>query len=142
MEVLDTNVIVRYLTEDDADHSQRAHAAFLAIASGAREVYLSEAVIVETVQVLESRRLYGLSRNEVATHLRRLLGYPGVHVPARRVSHRAIDLFEATGAVSFVDCLCVAHAERLGGVPVLSFDRGFDRASLRAETAVRRLEPS
>jgi predicted nucleic-acid-binding protein len=142
MEVLDTNVIVRYLTEDDVDHSRGAHAAFVEIASGAKEVYLSEAVIVETVQVLESPRLYGLSRNEIATHLRRLLEYPGVRVPRQRVSHRAIDLFEATRAVSFVDCLCVAHAERLGGVPVLSFDRGFDRASLMQETAVRRSEPS
>jgi len=142
MEVLDTNVIVRYLTEDDADLSQRAHAAFLEIASGAREVYVSEAVIVETVQVLESPRLYRLSRNEVATHLRRLLDFPGVRVPARRVWQRAVDLFEATRAVSFVDCLCVAHAERLGGVPVLSFDRGFDHPSLRQETVVRRSEPS
>jgi predicted nucleic-acid-binding protein len=141
MEVLDTNVIVRYLTDDDVELSQRAHAAFLEIASGAREVYVSEAVIVETVQVLESRRLYSLSRDEIATHLRRLLDFPGIQVAARRVSHRAIDLFMAARAVSFVDCLCIAHAERLGGVPVLSFDRGFDHAALTRETAVRRSEP-
>ena len=141
VEILDTNLIIRHLTEDNLDQSRRARSIFLEIESGAREVYLSEAVLVETAQVLASKALYNLSRDEMCTDLAYLLALRGVSCSHRRAYQRATELYRTASHLSFVDCLCVAHAERFGAAPVLSFDRGFDRRSLHSETPVRRVEP-
>ena len=52
---------------------------------------------------------------------------------------RDIALYLSYHFLSFVDCLCVAHAERLGNIDVMSFDKGFDR--IHSDTGVSRIEP-
>ncbi|MCL4543762.1 MAG: PIN domain-containing protein [Chloroflexi bacterium] len=141
MEVLDTNVIIRYLTQDDPAQAARARTVFEEVAAGTRTLSLSEAVLVETIQVLSSKRLYNLSRADIHTHLTRLLKLPAIQTLHKRTCLRALDLYRTHPTLSFVDSYCVADAERQGDIAVLSFDQGFDHHSLPMDTAVRRLEP-
>jgi predicted nucleic-acid-binding protein len=76
MIAVDTNVLVRFLTRDDAPQADRAvrcmrHA----------EVLVLDTVLLETVWVLTSA--YSFSRSEISVALRRLLGLPNVRVPTR-----------------------------------------------------------
>lgn len=64
---LDTNIIVRLVTNDDADQAQQAASLLKA-----NPVYLTKTVILETEWVL--RAAYGLSRKTISMTFRRLLG--------------------------------------------------------------------
>jgi predicted nucleic acid-binding protein len=51
----------------------------------------------------------------------------GVRINSKRLYLRALELYAIHTSLSFVDCLCVAYAEREPDSTVVSFDRGFDR---------------
>lgn len=72
MIAVDTNVIVRLLTGDDAKQAKRAHALF-----AQKTIYLPKTVMLETEWVL--RRLYGFSAHEVADALSSLIALPNAH---------------------------------------------------------------
>jgi len=124
---LDTNVIIRYLTADNTVLSPRARALMRALESGARSVRLTEAVLVESEQVLSSKNLYNTPREEIRRYLRRILSFKGVRLPNKRRYLRALDLYVATPALSFVDALLAIYAQEDADATVISFDAGFDR---------------
>ena len=67
MPILDTNVLLRYLTEDNPEQAQRALTVLEQVEAGSLRVVLPEGVLVETVQVLSSRRLYDVPREIIRT---------------------------------------------------------------------------
>jgi predicted nucleic-acid-binding protein len=81
-------------------------------------------VLVETVNVLSSRRLYNLLREQIAQILTDVVSLPGLSLPNRDVLD-ALALY-GDNNVDFVDTLNAAHAKRAGGVNV-SFDRDYDK---------------
>jgi predicted nucleic acid-binding protein len=121
--ILDTNVLVRYLTEDDIEQAARAYALFEELDDGKRSVVLPEAVIAETVFVL--LRIYKIDKGTIQTRLSSLLKIGRVQVPNKRVILDALDLFAEHPRLSIVDALCAAHAKILPDQTVLSFDRDF-----------------
>jgi predicted nucleic acid-binding protein len=127
MIVLDTNVIIRHLTRDNADHQARADAFFNRLAAGNITVRLPEAVVVESVQVLESKMLYGAPRDTIRSWLAELIRLHDMVIPNKHLYVRALDVYVDYPRLSFVDALCVAYAERESEPTVLTFDRGFDR---------------
>ena len=127
MAILDTNIIVRYVSRDDPDKAARALAYFEQLEAGRQTVSLSEAVLVETVQVLSSSRLYAMLRETIRTRLRTIIMLSGVRLTNKGLYLRALDLYVSYAALSFVDALLACRAEREPPATVVSFDRGFDR---------------
>jgi len=128
MSVLDTNIIVRHLTQDSTTLSPRARIVFDQLHLGTRSVRIPEGVLVEAVQVLESKRMYNTPRATIHRDLAGLIHMRGVRMINKRLYLRSLALYEAHPQLSFVDCLCVAYAEREADRTVITFDRGFDRA--------------
>jgi predicted nucleic-acid-binding protein len=64
MVAIDTNVLVRYLVNDDEKQAMRAKHLIDTIAKKSDHVFLGCIVLVETVWVLESA--YGFTRSELA----------------------------------------------------------------------------
>ena len=126
MPPLDTNVIIRYLTNDHPDLSPRAYTFFRQLAAGTASALLTEAVIVETIQVLSSKALYNLPRVEIQRHIGNIIGLRGVKLPRKRLYRRALALYVEHTALSFVDALLAAYAEASPPPAVISFDEGFD----------------
>jgi predicted nucleic acid-binding protein len=125
---LDTNPIIRLLTGDHPEHAPRARALFERAARGELTLHLSEAVVVEVVNVLSSRALYHLPRPEIEQLLKKLFALPGVNTPGKRTYQRALELWvQHLPVQDFVDCLQVAHMERLKIPAIASFDTDFDR---------------
>lgn len=124
---LDTNIVIRHLSGDHADHSPRARALFQDLYAGGRVAALTEAVLVETVQVLSSKTLYNLPRPQIRRHLSAIIRFRGVKLPRKRRCLRALEVYETTPRLSFVDSLLVAYAEEHPPATVVSFDQGFDR---------------
>ncbi|MCY4344620.1 MAG: type II toxin-antitoxin system VapC family toxin [Gammaproteobacteria bacterium] len=118
MIALDTNVVVRLLTNDDP--SQAAEAARL-VASG--RVFLPLSVVLETEWVLRS--VYGLERRTVASALRRLLGVSSVTAEAVDRVGQALDWYER--GFDFADALHLASAAQAGAERIATFDGRFLR---------------
>lgn len=125
---LDTNIIVRYVTNDHPNQSARAIRFMEEVEIGQSFTTTCESVIVEVVQVLSSRNLYNFTREQVRGFVTDVLNMAGLVLPAKPVYRRALELWAASStAISFVDVLCVAHMEAQGITTLISFDRGFDR---------------
>jgi predicted nucleic-acid-binding protein len=125
---LDTTIIIRYLTQDDPDQAAQARGVLERARAGEVTLPVSEAVIVETVNVLSSRVTYNLPRPDIERHVTNILQLRGLRVPHRSTYLRALRLWvEAPAVRDFVDALHVAHMERLGLREIVSFDADFDR---------------
>jgi predicted nucleic acid-binding protein len=127
--ILDTNILVRYLTGNPPAQARRA-TAFLA---GATQLVLVDLVVAELVHVLES--VYEQPRSRVAEATRSLLALPTVAVADLELLLRTIELYE-TLRLHFADAYLAANAELSGIGRVASFDRWLDRVD-----TIQRVEP-
>jgi predicted nucleic acid-binding protein len=125
---LDTNIIIRYLTQDDPDKAARARELLQQVEAGSVTVVTSQSIVVEAVQVLSSPRLYNQPRPKVASDLGTILSLPKLKLANKRSCLRALTLWaNASSSVDFVDALSVAQMEQQQISTIASFDQDFDR---------------
>lgn len=132
---LDTNIIIRYATQDHPRHAERALAYLQRLEVGEETATTCEGVIVEAVQVLESKRLYNYPRGDIREALRGVIQLRGLQLVGKSTYLRALDIY-ATTPLDFVDTLNVAHMERLHVETIVTFDQGYDRVP-----TIKRREP-
>jgi len=126
---IDTNVVVRHLTQDPPTQGAAA-TAFLA---AAEELLLTDLVLAEIVYVLES--FYKVPRRHVAEMARSVVTFPAIATDDEMVLMRAIEVY-ATDRLDFAEAYLVARAERSGIATIASFDRSIDRIA-----TISRLDP-
>jgi predicted nucleic acid-binding protein len=122
---LNTNILLRHLTQDNPSLSPRAMAMVLRIRTGQLVVRTTATVVFETVFTLQS--FYHVPRSVIRQSLLPLLSLPSVRLRGKRRFRRAFDLYVSIQRLSFADCYHVAYMESQGLTELLSFDRGFDR---------------
>ncbi len=103
MLAVDTNVIVRIVTNDDPEQSPRAVALF-----EREKILLTKTVLLETEWVL--RFSYKLSRETVVSALRKVVGLQQVEVENIGVVAKALDWHEQ--GMDFADALHLASSTR------------------------------
>lgn len=127
MLAIDTNIIVRYLTDDHPEQAPRARA----IVDGA-PVFVPVTVMLETEWVLRSA--YGYDRTDVVQALRAFGGLPGVSIEDAEKVALALDL--AARGMDFADALHLGRSGHCDGF--VTFDRRLTKAAAEAgNTAVR-----
>ena len=84
MLAVDTNVVVRYLTRDDAEQFAKANALI-----GGDDVYVCTTVLLETEWVL--RRAYWFSRQRIIAALAAFFGLPRVTLEDPVLAAKALD---------------------------------------------------
>jgi predicted nucleic-acid-binding protein len=119
---LDTNVLVRFLVQDDPGQAALAGAVMAGLNVEAPG-HVCREVLVELVWVLE--RAYGRSRAEVAGALEGLLAAPEIALEADDDTATAILRYRDEGQ-GFADLMIAAAAGR-AGVPLVTFDRSAAR---------------
>jgi predicted nucleic acid-binding protein len=125
---LDTNIIIRYLTQGDPDKAARARQLLKQVEAGSVNLLTSESIVVEVVQVLSSKVLYNQPRPKVASDVTTILSLPKLKLANKRVCLRALTLWaNASASVGFVDALTVAQMEQQKISTIASFDQDFDR---------------
>jgi predicted nucleic-acid-binding protein len=112
MLAVDTNVIIRYLTRDDAEQFAKANALI-----GAEDVYVCTTVLLETEWVL--RRGYRFRRDRVIAALTAFAGLPRVSLEDPVLAAKALDW--ARSGLDFADALHLAKAE--GCEAFVTFDQ-------------------
>jgi predicted nucleic-acid-binding protein len=121
---LDTNVLVRFLVEDDPEQSRQAKAMLRRAIAGNSPCFVSEVVVCEVVWVLGTS--YQVGREEIARVLRQLLRARHLtFIAAERLS-RALNAFES-GRGDFADYLILETAREAGCESVATFDRALLR---------------
>ncbi len=119
--VLDTNILVRYITGDTPAHTAAAVVLLQRAANGETLLRLSSVVVAEAVFVLTS--FYGLPRLSVAEVLLAFLELPGVRVEEKATIVTAFAVYKQRRRLHFVDCYVAAKASG-SGWSVASFDAG------------------
>jgi predicted nucleic-acid-binding protein len=115
MRAVDTNVLVRLITRDDARQVETAEAF---VAAGAWVPHLA---LAEATWVLES--VYGRRPQSIATALEMLLHHDQLTVQDADTVAAALNQYRQRPKLGFSDCLMVEVARKAGHGPVGTFDR-------------------
>jgi predicted nucleic-acid-binding protein len=117
---LDTNILVRYLVQDDPEQSARATEILERRLTEKNSGFVSVVAMVETVWVLD--RAYFLTAQEIATAIERLLQVDVLAIEnEQEVFTAMVALKQERG--SFADALIAELGARVGCSRTLTFDR-------------------
>jgi predicted nucleic-acid-binding protein len=119
MLAVDTNVLVRLLTRDDA---KQAAAADAAIAKGA---WVSQLVLAEAAWVLEA--VYERTSKQLIAAVDLLLAHESLVLQDADVVAAALAQFRVKPALGFSDCLVLEIARKAGHLPLVTFDKTLGR---------------
>ena len=115
MRAVDTNVLVRLMTRDDA---RQVAVAESFVANGA---WVPQLAIAEATWVLES--VYGRGRDAIATAVEMLLSHEHLTVQDTDVVTAAVVQYRQRRRAGFSDCLMLEVARKAGHTPLGTFDR-------------------
>jgi predicted nucleic-acid-binding protein len=115
MRAVDTNVLVRLVTRDDAAQVQAAEAF---VQSGA---WVSHLVLTEMTWVLEAS--YELEHAQIATAVEMLLSHRSLTLQDGDVVQAALAIYKRRPSLGFSDCLVIEVARKAGHTPLGTFDR-------------------
>ena len=115
MRAVDTNVLVRLITRDDAKQVGKAEAF---VAPGA---WVPQLVLTEAMWVLSS--VYELSPADIATAVEMLLNHERLTLQDPETVAAAVGTLRRRPALGFSDCLVLEVARKAGHVPLGTFDR-------------------
>lgn len=122
MRSVDTNILVRALTGDDRIQSPAA----VAFIQKNRPVWISHAVLMETVWVLES--VYNQVKPELVEALVRIIDNKDLTLQEPSVVRAALSLYQSKGKLNFEDCLILEVARSVGHLPLTTFDKALAKA--------------
>ena len=117
---LDTNILVRYLTQDDPIQSPRAREIIERRLTEEKPGFVSIVAMVETVWVLE--RAYRLTPHEIVGAIERMLQTDVLVVENEQEVFTAMIALK-DGQGSFADAMIAALGARMGCSCTLTFDR-------------------
>ena len=100
MIALDTNVWVRFVTNDNADQAEKA----VKLLQNSEAVLVPKTVLLEMEWVL--RAVYGLPARSIELAMLNILGLPNVHAEAPEHIVNALDYYR--GGMDFADALHLA----------------------------------
>ena len=131
--VVDTNIILRFLMQDNMRQFGQSERLIQRIAERQETVFLPWHCVCEIVFTLQS--YYEVPRNEVVEKLSILFSHAGLHIHMKNAVLHALEIYKNTN-VSFADALTIAQMQCGGISEIYSFDRHFDRVE-----GIKRLEP-
>ena len=115
MRAVDTNVLVRLLTRDDAKQVAAAD-AFVD-----RGAWVSLLALAEAVWVLAA--VYERSGAEIARAVEMLLNHRDLTLQDSEAVAAALEIFRTRPTLGFSDCLLLELARKAGHLPLGTFDR-------------------
>jgi len=130
--LIDTNVILRFLTSDDHPKYENLYSFFKTLENGEMRVEMKLIVLFQVLFVLKS--YYKISKKEIADSLILLLEYKGIIMKKKKTVRKAMELFRDT-KLEVVDCYLIACLEGDRQNLLYSYDRDFDTHG------INRIEP-
>ena len=117
---VDTNIFIRYLTNDDPVKADSVEKLLSEAAAGKVRLVTAEMVLAEVVWVLES--FYGLKNVEVGSMVKAILATPGLEVLNSVLVEKALEYYLAHN-IDFVDAYIVAVMDKHKISDIYSYDK-------------------
>ena len=118
--VIDTNLLIRYLVNDDSRKAQIVDTLLKKAGKGDVQVLLPSIVIAELVWVLES--FYRMETAEIAELVDSILNTPGLTVSDDSIVRSALKRYRTKG-VDLVDAWIAAFAQEKGASEIHTCDK-------------------
>ena len=121
---LDTNVLVRFLTQDDVRQAAVATRLIEKELTASRPGFISLVVLSELCWVLGS--IYSATAQELLATVQDLLNTPQFQIERREAVQAAVARLKTTSTrkAGFVDALIAAIAQDTGCAKTVTFDKG------------------
>lgn len=116
---IDTNVLVRFLVQDDDTQFEKARKLFKREVAAGRRVFVNQLVLMETEWVLRSR--YDVPKKQIIEVFSGLLEAIDVQFEDEPVIEEALFIWKEATA-DFADCLIGAKNRRMGCQATATFD--------------------
>ena len=121
MPSLDTNVLVRYLVQDDRGQFAAAKRLISRCVTSGQPLFVPVTVTLELEWVLRAR--FGYIKEDVMQALSSLFSAAELRFESERALEVALHLYRE-GSADFADCLHIALATQAGEQPLWTFDKG------------------
>ncbi len=118
--VLDTNLLVRYLTEDEPARADAVENLLDKASRGEGRLLIPSVVMAELVWVLES--FYKMEGTRIAELLESLLHTPGLVVQENRLIRQALEIYRQK-RIDFVDAWILAFARQRSVPRIYTYDK-------------------
>lgn len=118
--VIDTNLLVRYLTEDDPDKAKSLETLLIKAGKGEIKIVIPSVIIAELIWVLES--FYKMEASEISQLVGSILNTPGIDTQDRNILREALKIYENKGR-DFVDAWIVEFARERNIKTIYTFDK-------------------
>ncbi|KTT15048.1 PIN domain-containing protein [Pseudacidovorax intermedius] len=116
---LDTNVLVRWLVDDDAEQTERVGRCIETARHRKEALFVPLTVILELEWVLRSR--YGFAKPSILSTFTALLETRELSLESEHVVERALHGYRE-GRADFADCLHAAACHAADQAPLLTLD--------------------
>ncbi len=124
---VDTNVLVRYLTQDDPAQARKANELIGEVSADGGRLHVDVIVLCELAWVLKGA--YGFDRATIASTLGRMLDTSQFAFDDKDLIREALSAFNR-GAGDLADCVIGARNRKNGCDHTLTFDRALKRNTL------------
>lgn len=123
---LDTNVIVRFLLNDEKNQAKKAKDFFETAVKNKEKLVITPLVLAEVIYVLE--KFGQASKEEISKILISFLNLPIIIVEEKKILLDALLLYSKL-KIDFVDCYHLSFCQAFGIEEIVSFDKDFKKAS-------------
>lgn len=126
MKFVDTNIFIRYLTNDIPEKADKCEKIFREAVNREENLYTTDMVIAEIVWVLES--YYELPKGKVQDKLEKILNTPNLTCPNKDLILTALALYTGIN-IDFIDAYNALILKREKIRDAYSYDKHYDRIS-------------
>jgi len=118
--VIDTNLLVRYLTDDDPQKAKAVDTLLNRANKGELKILIPSVVVAELVWVLES--FYKLAAAEITELVEAILNTPGVDIQDKSIIKAALKIYRSK-EIDLIDAWIIEFAKARGAKRIYTFDK-------------------
>ena len=133
MQVIDANIILRFLTNDLPEQANQAASLLQKLEEGTERAWLPDLFLTDIIWVLEG--YYQQPRTQIREWITTILSLPGLEFSNKEIALTALDLY-VENKIDWSDAFTASQMLAGGIKEIISFDQHFDRVK-----GVTRIEP-
>jgi predicted nucleic-acid-binding protein len=118
--VIDTNLLVRYLTDDEPQKAKAVDTLLNSASKGELKILIPSVVIAELVWVLES--FYKMVADDITGLVEAILNTPGVDTQDKSVIKAALKIYRSK-KIDLIDAWIIEFAKAKGAKKIYTFDK-------------------
>ena len=118
--VIDTNLLVRYLTDDEPQKAKAVDTLLNRANKGELKILIPSVVVAELVWVLES--FYKLAAAEITELVESILNTPGVDIQDKWIIKAALKIYRRK-EIDLIDAWIIEFAKAKGAKRIYTFDK-------------------